>query len=100
MPCFTEVTYIYVHNLLIVYGFIAKIDNKFSIILIVKLLVNKFIGHLFPFLCIFRDLDSACFISLYACYSEISMYVLTGSPSILETIWIQLQLPSLERMLI
>ena len=79
MPCFTEVTCIYVHNLLIVCGFIAKIDNKFIIILIGKKFVNKFIGHLFPFLCMFRDLDSACFISLYACYYEISMYVLTGS---------------------
>ena len=27
----------------------------------------------------FRDLDSTCFISVYACYSEISVYVLTGS---------------------
>ena len=49
LPCFTEVTYIYVHNLLIVYGFIAKIDNNFIIILIGKEFVNKFIGHLFPF---------------------------------------------------
>ena len=49
LPCFTEVTYIYVHNLLIVCGFISKIDNKFIIILIGKEFVNKFIGHLFPF---------------------------------------------------
>ena len=75
--CFTEVTCIYVHNLLIVCGFIAKIDNKFIIILIGKEFVNKFISHLFPFLCMLRDLYSTCFISLYACYSEISMYVLT-----------------------
>ena len=79
LPCFTEVTCIYVHNLLIVCGFIAKIDNKFIIILIGKEFVNNFTSHLFPFLCMFRDLDSACFISLYACYYEISMYVLTGS---------------------
>ena len=44
-----KVTYIYVHNFLIVCGFIAKIDNKFIIILIRKELVNKFIVHLFPF---------------------------------------------------
>ena len=46
---FTEVTCIYVHNLLFSCGFIAKIDNKFIIILIGKEFVNKFIGHLFPF---------------------------------------------------
>ena len=79
LPCFTKVICIYVHNLLIVCGFIVKIDNKFIIILIWKEFVNKFNGHLFSFWCMFRDLDSACFISLYACYSEISMYVLTGS---------------------
>ena len=48
MPCFTEVTCIYVHNL-IVFGFIAKIDNKFIITFIGMEFVNKFIGHLFPF---------------------------------------------------
>ena len=47
LPFFTEVTCIYVHNLLIAYGFIAKIDNKLIIILIGKVLFNKFIGHLF-----------------------------------------------------
>ena len=45
---FTEVTYICVHNLLIACGSIAKIDNKLIIILIGKVLFNKFIGHLFP----------------------------------------------------
>ena len=45
---FNEVTCIYVHNLLIVCGFIAKIDNKIIIILIGKVLFNKFIGHFFP----------------------------------------------------
>ena len=47
-PFFTEVTCIYVHNLLIACGFIAKIDNKLIIILIGKVLFNNFIGHLFP----------------------------------------------------
>ena len=45
---FTEVTCICVHNLLIACGFVAKIDNKLIIILIGKVLFNKFIGHLFP----------------------------------------------------
>ena len=45
---FTKVTCMYVHNLLIVCRFIAKIDNKLIIILIGKVLFNKFIGHLFP----------------------------------------------------
>ena len=79
LPWFTEVTCIYVYNLLIVCGFIAKIDNEFIIIFIGKEFVNNFIVHLFPFWCMFRDLDLACFISLYACYYEISMYVLTRS---------------------
>ena len=48
LPFFTEVTCICVHNLLIACGFIAKIDNKIIIILIGKVLFNKFIGHLFP----------------------------------------------------
>ena len=56
-----------------------EFDNKFIMILIGKEFVNKFIGHLFIFLCMFRDLDLAWFISLYACYFEISMFVLTGS---------------------
>ena len=45
---FTEVTCIYVHNLLIVCVFIAKIDNKIIIILIGKDIFNMFIGYLFP----------------------------------------------------
>ena len=57
---------------------VLNIDNKFIMILIGKEFVNKFIGYLFPF-CMFRDLDSTCFISLYACYSNISVYVLTRS---------------------
>ena len=45
---FTEGTCICVQNLLIACGFVAKTDNKLIIILIGKLIFNKFIGHLFP----------------------------------------------------
>ena len=44
----TEVIYICVQNLLIYSGFVAKINNKLIIILIGKVVFNKFIGHLFP----------------------------------------------------
>ena len=43
----TKVTCICVQNLLINCGFVAKIDNKLIMILIGKVLFNKFIGHLF-----------------------------------------------------
>ena len=45
---FTKVTCICVHNLLIACGFIVKIDNKLIIILIGKMLFNKFIDHILP----------------------------------------------------
>ena len=46
--CFTEVTCICVHDLLIACRSVVKIDNKLIIILVGKVLFNKFIGHLFP----------------------------------------------------
>ena len=46
--CFTKVTCIRVHDLLIACRSVVKIDNKLIIILIGKVLFNKFIGHFFP----------------------------------------------------
>ena len=45
---FTEVTYICVQFLLFSCRSVVKIDNKLIIILIGKVLFNKFINHLFP----------------------------------------------------
>ena len=45
---FTVVTCICVHDLLIACRSIVKIDNKLIIILVEKVLFNKFIEHLFP----------------------------------------------------
>ena len=45
---FTEVTCICVHDLLIAYRFVVKIDNNLIIILIGKEIFINFIGHLFP----------------------------------------------------
>ena len=45
---FTELTCICVHDLLIAYRSVAKIDNKLIIISIEKVIFNNFIGHLFP----------------------------------------------------
>ena len=44
---FTEVTCICVHDLLIACRSIVKIDNMLIIILVGKVLFNKFIGNLF-----------------------------------------------------
>ena len=69
LPFFTELTCIYVHNLLIACGFNVKIGNKLIIILIGNVLFSNLLAISFLW-CMFRDLDSACSISLYACYSE------------------------------
>ena len=55
-----------------------NIDNKFIMILIGNYFFNKFIGHLFPFdACL--EIQIQHVLSLYACYYEISIYVLTRS---------------------
>ena len=46
--CFTEVTCICVHDLLIASRSIVKIDNKIIIILVGKVLFNNFLRNLFP----------------------------------------------------
>ena len=45
---FTEVTYICIHFLLIACRSVVKVDNMLIIILIGKVIFNKFIGYLFP----------------------------------------------------
>ena len=78
LPCFSKVACIYVHNLLIICGFIAKIDNNTIIILIGKDIFNKFIGDLFPLMHVWRSRFNM-FYKFICMLFWISMYVLTRS---------------------
>ena len=75
---FTKVTCICVHDLLIACRSVVKIDNKLIIILRGKVLFNKFIGHLFPLMHVYRSIFSMSY-KLICMLFWISMYVLIGS---------------------